>query len=139
MRRLGVPAALLCLLLLAGCTKPTPTITIQSGDTSLRSEALQYQLDGKTVGSNKGPKVLTVRPGDVVNISVDRPIARAGWVVLLGGQKISPILGADQHHYSFQAPGFAGGTEAPLAIFQQPPNGGPAAGSWLFTLRQEIA
>lgn len=138
MRRLGVPAALLCLIVLAGCTKPTPAVTIQSGGTSIRSDALQYQLDGKTVGNGQGPKSLTVRPGDVVNISVDRPIARAGWVVLLAGQKISPILTNGQHHFAFVAPGFSGGSDAPLAVFQQPPNGGPASGSWLFTLHEDV-
>jgi hypothetical protein len=141
-RRRGVSATVLSLLagsvVLAGCTKPTPEVTIQSGGTTLRSAAVNYQLDGKTVTNNAGAKVLTVRPGDNVNISVDRTTASAGWVVLLGGQKISPILGNDQHHFAFQAPGFSGGAEAPLAIFQQPPNGGPAAGSWVFTLREEI-
>jgi hypothetical protein len=121
---------------LVGCTKPTPAVTIQSGGTSLRSEAVNYQLDGKTVTNRTGAKVLTVRPGDRVNISVDKQTANAGWVVLLGGQKISPLLMHDQHTFSFQAPGFNGGSDAPLAVFQQPPNGGPAAGSWVFTLRE---
>src|ERR1700709_1896749 len=122
---LGLAVAALALV---GCTKPTPAVTIQSGGTSLRSQAVNYQLDGKTVTNNAGAKVLTVRPGDNVNISVDKKTAAAGWVVLLGGQKILPILGNGQHHFAFQAPGFTGGSEAPLAIFQQPPNGGPAAG-----------
>jgi hypothetical protein len=144
MRRRGVSATVLSLLagsvVLAGCTKPTPEVTIQSGATTLRSGAVNYQRDGKTITNNAGAKVLTVRPGDYVNISVDKTTASAGWVVLLGGEKLSPILGNDQHHFAFQAPGpgFAGGAEAPLAIFQSPPNGGPAAGSWVFTLREEI-
>jgi hypothetical protein len=125
-------------LLAAGCTKPTPEVTIQSGATTLRSEAVNYQQDGKTVTNTAGAKVLTVRPGDHVNISVDRKTATAGWVVLLGGQKISPVLTNDEHHFSFQVPGFSGGSEAALAIFQQPPNGGPAAGSWVFTLHQDV-
>jgi hypothetical protein len=125
-------------LALVGCTKPTPAVTVQSGGVSLRSEAVNYQLDGKTVTNRGGVKVLTVRPGDRVNISVDRETANAGWVVLLAGQKISPLLTDDQHTFSFQAPGFAGGSDASLAIFQQPPNGGPAAGSWIFTLREEF-
>jgi hypothetical protein len=141
-RRPGIPAALLgsvlTLVLLSGCTKPTPAVTVQAGGASLRSEAVRYVLNGKTVGNNEGPKVLTVRPGDNVNISVDKKTANAGWVVLLGGQKISPILSNDQHHFAFQAPTFSGGTEAALAIFEQPPNGGQASGAWIFTLRQEV-
>jgi hypothetical protein len=58
--------------------------------------------------------------------------------VLLAGQKISPILSNNQHHFAFVTPGFSGGSDAPLAVFQQPPNGGPAAGSWLFTLHQDV-
>lgn len=142
MRRSGVSAAFLCLLALlslaTGCTKPTPSVTIQSGAVSLRSEAIQYVLDGKLVGNRSGPKLLTVRPSDVVNISVDRQTAKAGWVVLLAGQKISPILSGDQHHFAFATPGFGGGTDAALAIFQQPPNGGPATGAWVFTLREDV-
>lgn len=133
-----VPALLAGLLTLVGCDKPTPYVTIQSGSTSVRSPAVNYVNDGKTITNSAGPKVLTVRPGDHVNISVDRQTAKAGWVVLLGGQKISPVLNGDIHHFSFQAPGYSGGAEASLAIFQQPPNGGPAAGSWIFTLRENV-
>lgn len=137
MRRPGLLVVLvLGVLLTAGCTKPTPAVTIQSGRTTVRSEAIQYQRDGKPVISRSGAKALTVRPGDYLNISVDRETANAGWVVLLGGQKVSPLLINDQHAFSFQVPGFSGGSDATLAIFQQPPNGGPAAGSWLFTLRE---
>lgn len=142
MRRPGVRALLLplvvALAVLAGCTKPVPSVTIQASGTSLRSEAVQYVIDGKQVGTSAGPKVLTVKSGDVLNISVDKQTAEAGWVVLLGGQKVSPVLGDENHHYSFAVPGFSGGSEATLAIFEQPPNGGPASGSWIFTLRQEI-
>lgn len=138
-RRPGLFLALIVgALVLVGCTKPTPEVTIQSGGTSLRSEAVNYQRDGKTVTNRAGAKVLDVRPGDNVNISVDKETAEAGWVVLLGGQKISPILSNDEHHFAFEVPGFSGGSEAALAIFQQPPGGGPAAGSWVFTLRQEV-
>ena len=42
------------------------------------------------------------------------------------------------YHFAFVAPGFSGGSDAPLAVFQQPPNGGPAAGSWVFTLHQDV-
>src|ERR1700712_4418167 len=114
---LGLAVAALALV---GCTKPTPAVTVQSGDTSLRSEAENYQLDGRTVTNRAGAKVLTVRPGDNVNLSVDKHTEYAGWVGLLGGQKISPLLTHDQHTFSFQAPGFNGGSDASLAIFQQP-------------------
>jgi hypothetical protein len=145
--RPGVPAAraalggivVVCFLLLAGCTKPIPAVTIQSGDTTLRSEALQYVLDGKTVGNRKGPKVLSVRAGEVVNISVDRAIAQSGWVVVLDRRPYSPILSNDEHHYSFQAPPLSGTNEVALSIYQQPPNGGVATGLWLFTLREDVA
>lgn len=139
MRRRSLLLALVVgLLALVGCTRQTPAVTVQSGGTTLRSFAVNYQLDGKTVTSRAGAKVLRVRAGDNVNIDVDRQTAKAGWVVLLGGQKISPVLSGDTHHFAFLAPGFSGGAEAPLAIFQQPPDGGPAAGSWVFTLREDV-
>jgi hypothetical protein len=130
---LSLPVAL---LLAAGCTKPPPEVTIQGGGTSLRSEPLRYNLDGKTVENREGPKVLAVRSGDTVNISVDKKTADAGWLVLLN-DKITRI-DRGQHHYAFPAPDFANAPETSLVIFEQPPAGGDAAGSWIFTLRQEI-
>ncbi len=133
-------AALLCLpvalVLLAGCEKPTPEVTVQGGGTSLRTEPLRYNLDGKTVENRNGPKVLAVRPGQTVNISVDKKVADAGWLVLLGN-KITRI-DRGQHHYAFPAPDFANEPEVSLVVFQQPPSGGDATGSWIFTLRQKI-
>lgn len=141
MRRPGVPAALLagsaCLVLLAGCTKPVPSVTVQSGGTSLRSEAVQYKLDGKLRTDNSGAKVLTVRPGDVVNISVDKATRDAGWVVVLGGAKASPVI-EHEFAYTFSVPNFNGASDAPLAVFQQPPGGGEADGAWVFTLHQNV-
>ena len=137
MRRSGLLLALpVAAALVGGCTKPTPAVTVQTGSRTVRSQAVQYQLDGKTVTGRGGVKVLDVQAGQTINISVDRDTASAGWVVLLGGQKISPLLSHEKHTFSFQAPGFSGGSDATLAVFQQPPNGGPAAGSWLFTLRE---
>ncbi|MDQ1635483.1 MAG: hypothetical protein QOJ32_2292 [Frankiaceae bacterium] len=141
MRRPGVPAALLaasaCLTMLAGCTKPVPSVTIQSGGTSLRSEPVQYKLDGKLRTNNSGAKVLTVRPGDIVNISVDKATRDAGWVVVLGGAKASPVI-EDAFAYTLAVPSFNGVSDAPLAVFQQPPAGGEADGAWVFTLHQNI-
>src|SRR3954451_785329 len=130
---LGLPVAL---VLLAGSEKPPPKVTVQGGGRSLRSEPLRYNLDGKTVENREGPKVLAVRAGDTVNISVDKKIADAGWLVLVN-DKITRI-DKGQHHYAFPAPDFTNAPETSLVIFQQPPNGGDAAGSCIFTLRQEI-
>jgi hypothetical protein len=136
-----VPAALLvvlaCLGVLVGCTKPVPSVTVQSGGTSLRSEAVQYKLDGKLRTNTAGAKVLTVRPGDVVNISVDKATRDAGWVVVLNGVKASPVLD-DRFAYTFTVPNFGGVPDVSLAVFQQPPGGGEADGAWIFTLHQDV-
>lgn len=133
-------AALLCLPValvgLAGCQKPPPEVTIQGGGTSLRSEPLRYNLDGSTFENRKGPKVLAVRAGDTVNISVDKKVADAGWLVLVN-DKITRVS-RGKPHYAFPAPDFANAPDASLVVFEQPPNGGDATGSWIFTLRQEI-
>lgn len=133
-------AALLCLpaalVLVAGCTKPPPSVTIQGGGTSLRSEPLRYNLDGKTVEDRSGPKVLAVSSGETVNISVDKKTADAGWLVLVN-DKITRI-DRGNHHYSFPVPEFANSPETSLVVFEQPPAGGDATGSWIFTLRQEV-
>jgi hypothetical protein len=141
MPRSGVRPALLALLaglavLVAGCTKPVPGVTIAANGQSLRSEATQYVQDGKLRTNDAGAKVLTVRTGDVVNISVDKATKEAGWAVRVGDTAF-PVI-EDKFHFSFTVPPFSGTNEVPLAVFQAPPNGGPAAGSWVFTLRQDL-
>src|ERR1051325_2589592 len=114
-------AALLCLpvalALLAGCTKPPPSVTIQGGGTSLRSEPLRYNLGGKTVEDRSGPKVLAVSSGETVNSSVDKKTADAGWLVLVN-DKITRI-DRGNHHYSFAVPEFANSPETSLVVFEQ--------------------
>jgi hypothetical protein len=130
-------AVLACLVVLVvGCTKPVPGVTIVANGTSLRSEATQYVQDGKLRTNRAGAKILKVRTGDVVNISVDKPTKEAGWAVRVGDTAF-PVI-EDKFHFSFTVPAFVGTNEVPLAVFQAPPNGGPAAGSWVFTLRQDL-
>ena len=140
MPRPAVPAALLAALacggLLAGCTKPVPSVTVQSGGTSVRSEAVQYKLDGKLRTDKAGAKVVDVRAGGVVNISVDKATRDAGWVVVLNGVKASPVL-EDRFAFTFTVPNFNGVSDVALAVFQQPPGGGEADGAWIFTLHQD--
>jgi hypothetical protein len=141
MPRPGVRPILLAVLasltvFVAGCQKPVPGVTIAANGTSLRSEATQYVQDGTVRSSNAGAKVLTVRTGDVVNISVDKATKEAGWAVRVGDTAF-PVI-EDKFHFAFTVPTFSGTNEVPLAVFQAPPNGGPAAGSWVFTLRQDF-
>jgi hypothetical protein len=138
-RRVGLLlSALLCLLVAAGCTKPVPAVTVQSGDKTVRSDAIQYHLDGKLVRSSHGPQVLPVRLGHTVNISVDRATADAGWVVVVGDQRVSPVL-TKVHNYSITVQGLGDTGQATMAVFEQPKQGQTDPnGVWLFTLKQQI-
>lgn len=89
----SVLLAMLALLVLTGCEKPNPGITIFSGSSSARANAICWTEDGSpAVGSagcsqdelvaavqNGDLTTLPVTPGTTFGISVDPEVAEAGW------------------------------------------------------------
>lgn len=85
---------------LAGCEQPSPAITVFSGTSSVRASALCYAFDAPTLepgqcareiisGDSTGDAPsLTVRPGNTVGISVDKAVAKSGWVISVAGQQL---------------------------------------------------
>lgn len=85
---------------LTACEKPPPGVSVFSGTTSVRSEALcwAFESDQLTPGecaqeilqgqSPPDAQNLTVTPGNTVGISVDPAIAESGWTISIGGQKL---------------------------------------------------
>lgn len=94
--------AVSALFVLTGCTKPLPSVTLFSGDVSVRAEAVCWTQDGSPViGSadctqddlvaavqSGDLSVLPVTPGSTLGISVDSEVADAGWypAIIVDGQ-----------------------------------------------------
>ncbi|MEV6317431.1 hypothetical protein [Streptomyces sp. NPDC051776] len=86
-------AAVLGLVALSACEKPTPLATVTVGSNSASAEAACYN-DGKRLSQeklkscfseNSGKKV-TVHDGEKVRVGVDPEIAESGWVMVVNGQ-----------------------------------------------------
>lgn len=116
-RRLAVAlAASAALVGLTGCERPTPPVTLYSGNTSIHDSALSYCFEGQDPTAQPGtagacrveegrtPKVLEVRPGDEVTVDVSKDLADAGWFVALRGTngQAARLATQSEHVSSFQ-------------------------------------
>lgn len=136
MRRLRIlvaAGAVLVLGALAGCQKPTPAVTLQSGSRAVRATATVYVRGGKQITASHGVKVLKVHPGDHVNIDVDKSIASKGWsaTITSGTSKSDTVTTPVLHlqHFSFDA-----GSAASDVVIAQKGSGSSPSGLWAFTL-----
>jgi hypothetical protein len=94
------------LLLVTGCQKPSPSITLVSSGHTTHFEAQQWCRDGKVLnGGNEcpgtGPTLLEIvraDGGDQVGIDVDSAVADAGWYVF-NTETSQPVLGISHSHY----------------------------------------
>jgi hypothetical protein len=136
--RWGLPVAIVVLAVVAGCQQPTPGVTLQSGSRVVREAATLYVRDGRQVPGSRAVKVLTVRPGAVVGIDVDRSLADQGWAVHISTRTSnattlnSPIL-KSQRHFSFDV-----GSSATDVVVSEQGAGGAPAGLWAFTLQPTL-
>ena len=101
-RALALATAMAAPLILTGCEKPAPAITVFAGTSSVTTEARCW-AEGEAITPESCPEIslgeavtgdaeadsLTIRPGAVVGVSVDPTIAEQGWTITLNG---SPIL-----------------------------------------------
>ena len=93
---------------LAGCSKPTPAVTLVSDGRHVRSEATLYCRAGQTPAkrncatAHHGPTVLSVRQGSHVGVDVDRTLAKHGWYLVDVDNKQRTAV-QDTHFFSFDA------------------------------------
>jgi hypothetical protein len=85
--------AVAALLSLAACDKPDPTVTVNSGSSTGRSDALCWNRDNATVSQSDcratgDVPTIEVSPGQTVGISVDPAIAATGWIPAIGTQSL---------------------------------------------------
>ncbi len=135
--RFGAVTVLVAAGVLAGCQKPTPGVTVQSGSRVVRASAAVYERGGKQITGSRGVKVLKVHPGAVVNIDVDQSIADKGWSVHIttgassSGTVNSPVL--HQPHFSFDV-----GSASSDVVVSQQGSGSTPGGLWAFTLQPTL-
>lgn len=117
-------------IVLAGCTQPTPLVTVQSHGVVAQSQADVYCRPTCTTFAKSHP-TLTVLPGDLVGIDVAGPLAAAGWYVKINGQLATNK--ETSHYAAIGAPQLAPGGKAVLTVFKLAP-GNRNAGVWQFIL-----
>jgi hypothetical protein len=146
-RSLAIALVALSPLVLAGCEKPYPGVTVWSGTSSEHVAALCWQpeeLGGltakecandvlETAGSGQGIAALEVSPGETVGVSVDPVVAEGGWSLQIAGETLA--TGLTDTYYRFTFPERVA-TEGPgytlQVIAAARPNG--ARGYWFFQL-----
>lgn len=148
-RRLAVISALaLSPLLLAGCDKPNPEVTVWSGTTSVHTQALCWAHQENAAltprecatealtaaAAGQGAAQLDVRPGQTVGISVDPEVAESGWSIQIGTQVLASNLTETYFRFTFPETGVTTGGEGFVmqVIAAAKPSGN--RGYWFFRL-----
>jgi hypothetical protein len=148
--RRSVAIGLLALspLVLAGCEKPNPGVTVWSGTSSEHVPAACWQHEeGEPLGAadcaqdvverarqGTGVTTIDVRPGATVGISVDPVVAEGGWSVQIGGQALATGLTETYYRFSFPQNISAGGEGFVMEITAQAEAGTGNRGLWFFRL-----
>ncbi|MGB7980493.1 MAG: hypothetical protein WCF36_06830 [Candidatus Nanopelagicales bacterium] len=146
-RSLAIAAVVLSPLLLSGCEKPNPGVTVWSGTASEHVQALCWahaEVGGLTpaecaqdvldkAGKGEGIASLEVSPGGTVGISVDPVVAEGGWSVSIAGQSLASGLTDTYYRFTFPEQVATEGTGFTLQVIASAePNG--QRGYWFFQL-----
>ena len=153
-RLLTAGTAAASLLLLTGCEKPTPIVSVVSGGDFEHTEATSFCFEGQDPkaepGSAEGcsfeelaPKLIRVQPGEQVGVDVSKELSDNAWVVVLRPQgaaegqqaqeQASPVQ--DEHYFAF-TPQFEGGAPLELQVrsLTSSEPGAAVTGVWRFVL-----
>lgn len=139
-------------LVLAGCTQPTPSVTIVSGSASVERPATCWSesptvaasvtscITDATAKLQAGSQIptLTVIPGDVIGINVDPEIAEAGWRPSIGGQAlVQTPLTSTYYRFTFPENLPAAPDGFVLSVLANDAAAGDR-GIWLFRLQPRV-
>ena len=147
--------ALVAVFVLTGCEKPKPSVTLFSGDQSVRAEAVCWTHDGTPAIGSEGCTqddlmaavkaealpTLAVTPGATFGISVDTDVADAGWYasIIVNGeaqQLVQTVI--NKRYWRFTFPDSARGQFPAGGYVLQVTAAGATSGSergiWFFSL-----
>lgn len=124
-------------LLLAGCDKPSPAVTLFAGRDSHRIEAACWSAKSSTPVQQSacGSETTEVEigAGDTIGISVDKSIAEAGWRVQVGENAVTQKTLKD-HYFKLPVGAGLGGQSVPLTVLAVDKSGQQVRGVWKFQL-----
>lgn len=125
-------------LVLAGCDKPTPRVTVQSGTTVVTTEASRYQRGGKVQTFSRSVPSLPVHEGDRVAIDVPAGLAHDGWIVVVDATQLTPIESGHFASVTITSLGKVGVSELRIErVGRRTANGGFASsGEWVVQLKR---
>ncbi len=130
------------LLTLTGCDKPNPTVTVFSGSSSNRAEAICWSRSGKAVdtstcGSEEKVGAISVRANQTVGISVDPKIADSGWIVAVGQSQLTPRKITETYFRFTLTPQELASGPLRLQVVAVDKAGTAPVGRWLFDLKTD--
>lgn len=134
----------MAMLALAACEKPAPGISVVSGSTTVRAEAVCWSFTGEPLDAAKcaedalpalsgdGVPRVPVLAGQFVGISVDPSVADAGWTVSVSGDRLTPqALTTTYYRFPFPLATIPG---EGLSMEISAGNGEDLVGVWVFRL-----
>lgn len=141
-RSVALGLAAVGLLTLTGCDKPNPTVTVFSGSSSNRAEAICWSDNGKPVDTStcRGEErvgAITVRADQTVGISVDPKIADSGWIVAVGETQLTSRKITETYFRFSLTPQQLAAGPLRLQVVAVDKAGTAPAGRWLFDIKTD--
>lgn len=138
-----IAAATLLLLGLAGCQKPTPSVTVTSGRSSTHTEATTFCREGQSVVKQNCVEhldrvgIVRVKAGERVSFDVDGELAENGWLLVDTDRQARSGV-QDEHYFSY-IPDFGAGPIIKLEVrsLSRPADNAVVTGVWRFELIQD--
>ena len=139
-RALAVAGALTGSALLAGCDKPAPKVTVQTGAFSTTIEPSTYCFDAKHCRSSAriDLPVIDAKPDDRVLVDVPRDLVGRGWSVTaltLDGAKALGGSGAIHSSHSFRVAANTNNGNPFIVQVAQLRHGQPDGSRWSFLVK----
>lgn len=142
----AVALALTSLLVISGCEKPAPGVTVVSSTNSAYREALCWSWDAEPLSPEscaqdlvtsalEGGEVarIPVVPGNTIGISVDPQVAEAGWYPVVGSQRLTQVP-VTTTYYRFTYPDLQEVPAAGVPLQVVAGEGESTLGLWVFQL-----
>lgn len=138
--------AVSAVLVLSGCEKPAPGVSVFSGTTTKNEAAVCWAFDTPSLEpgdcaqdlitqASSGQQVarIPVVPGDTVGISVDKVVAESGWTPVIGQQRLTSTP-LSTPYFRFTFPDLQEVPEDGVLLQVVAGRGDSTRGIWIFRL-----